>query len=71
MPCVMNAANEVAVATFLKDACGYLDIDACVEHVMNRHETQGVQVVESLAQLSEIDAWARAEARKFLKAHEK
>ncbi len=71
LPCAMNAANEVAVATFLKDACGYLDIDACVEHVMNRHEAQGVQVVESLDQLAEVDAWARSEAREFLKARAK
>ena len=67
LPCAMNAANEVAVAAFLRDACGYLDIDACVERVMERHEAQGVQVVESLDQLAEVDAWARAEARDYLK----
>ena len=67
LPCAMNAANEVAVAAFLRDACGYLDIDSCVEHVMERHEAQGVQVVESLDQLAEVDAWARAEARDYLK----
>lgn len=67
LPCAMNAANEVAVAAFLRDACGYLDIDACVERVIERHEAQGVQVVESLDQLAEVDAWARAEARDYLK----
>lgn len=67
LPCAMNAANEVAVAAFLRDACGYLDIDACVERVMERHEAQGVQVVESLDQLAEVDAWARTEARDYLK----
>ena len=71
LPCAMNAANEVAVAAFLKDACGYLDIDACVEHVMNRHESAGVQRVESLDQLAEVDAWARKEAQAFLRAREK
>ena len=67
LPCAMNAANEVAVAAFLADACGYLDIDACVERVMERHEAQGVQAVECLDQLAEVDAWARAEARDYLK----
>jgi 1-deoxy-D-xylulose-5-phosphate reductoisomerase len=63
LPCVMNAANEVAVAAFLADRCGYLDIDACVEHAMGAHE---VQAVESLDQLAEIDAWARAVSREYL-----
>lgn len=30
----MNAANEVAVAAFLEKTIGFLDIVACVEHVM-------------------------------------
>lgn len=68
LPCAMNAANEIAVAAFLRDGCGYLDIDACVEHVMDRHESAGVQIVESLDQLAEVDAWARSEAAAFLSA---
>ncbi len=71
LPCAMNAANEVAVAAFLADACGYLDIDACVERVMEAHEAAGVQRVESLDQLAEVDAWAREQARAFLKSREK
>lgn len=38
LPCVMNAANEVAVAAFLRNACGYLDIDGCVGAMMEAHE---------------------------------
>ena len=30
LPCVMNAANEIAVAAFLADGIGYLDIVRCV-----------------------------------------
>lgn len=66
LPCVMNAANEVAVAAFLADGCGYLDIDACVEHAMELHEARGVQRVESLDQLAEVDSWARGVARDFI-----
>ena len=64
----MNAANEVAVAHFLKDACGYLDIDGCVEYVMDAHEAEGVQKVESLDQLAELDTWARNKAAQHLAA---
>ncbi len=61
LPCAMNAANEVAVAAFLAGQGSYLGIAACVEAVMEAHD---VQAVESIDQLLEIDAWARAEAGK-------
>lgn len=35
MPTVMNAANEVAVAAFLRDEIGFLDIAETVEHAMS------------------------------------
>ncbi len=63
LPAVMNAANEVAVAAFLAEQIGYLDIAACVEAVMEAHERAGVQPVESLDQLEVVDGWARAQAR--------
>ena len=63
LPCVMNAANEVAVASFLAEEGTYLGIAECVEAVMNAHEQRGVQNVESLEQLIELDAWARDCAR--------
>ena len=65
MPCVLNAANEVAVDAFLKGACGFLDIDATVERVMDGHD---VQPAESVDQLMQIDAEARARAREILRA---
>lgn len=34
MPCVMNAANEVAVAEFLKDRIGFLEMSNLVENCM-------------------------------------
>lgn len=66
MPAVMNAANEVAVAAFLEDACGFLDIEGCIEWVMDSHDTQPV---ESLEQLQAIDAEARAHAAEYLARH--
>lgn len=69
LPCAMNAANEVAVAAFLAEECSYLGIAACVEAVMDAHEREGVQRVESLDQLEAVDAWARAAARAWVRAN--
>ena len=63
LPCAMNAANEIAVAAFLDEQCSYLGIADCVEAVMEVHQAQAV---ESLEQLEEVDAWARAQARRVL-----
>ena len=64
LPCAMNAANEIAVAAFLGEQCSYLGIADCVEAVMEAHQAQ---MVESLEQLEEVDAWARAQARHVLR----
>lgn len=57
LPCVMNAANEIAVDAFLHDRCGFLDIPALVETCMDAHDR--CEVV-SLEQLYDVDAWARS-----------
>jgi 1-deoxy-D-xylulose-5-phosphate reductoisomerase len=36
MPCVLNAANEVAVAEFLKDKIGFLEMSDVVEHCLSK-----------------------------------
>ena len=59
MPAVLNAANEVAVQSFLNGLCSFLDIERIVETVMSRHD---VQAVSSLQQLEQTDAWARSVA---------
>ena len=66
LPCAMNAANEIAVAAFLAERCSYLGIAECVEAVMEAHQ---VQAVESLEQLEEVDAWARARADAWVCSH--
>lgn len=58
-PCVMNAANEVAVYAFLNGACAYTDIARCVETVLE-HQIHYEQ--ESIQQLEAIDADARHRA---------
>ena len=63
MPCVFNAANEVAVGAFLKDAIHFLDIYDIIEETMMKREC----IVEpTLAELFEEDKWARAYAASLL-----
>lgn len=64
LPCAMNAANEVANAAFRAGACGFCDIDAIVESVM---DATAVESVQSLEQLAEVDAMARDRAREALR----
>lgn len=59
MPTVLNAANEMAVQLFLNEKISFLTIPALVEKVMTRHQPQ---ILTDLAQLIEIDTWARNEA---------
>ncbi len=65
MPCVLNAANEVAVDAFLNDGCSFTDIDRFVESCMDSHD---MQAVDSFEQLRDIDAWAREKAAQVLAA---
>ena len=66
MPCVLNAANEVAVDAFLHDGCSFTDIDRIVESCMDAHD---MQAVDSFEQLHDIDAWAREKAAQVLAAN--
>ena len=63
LPCAMNAANEVANAAFRQNRCGFLDIERVVAHVMDKTSLDRVQ---SLEQLKDCDARARALAREAL-----
>ncbi|MGN0301916.1 MAG: 1-deoxy-D-xylulose-5-phosphate reductoisomerase, partial [Anaerotardibacter sp.] len=63
LPCVMNAANEIAVAAFLAEQCPYLGIAEVVEKTM---DAATVEAVESIDQLMEVDAWARDYAREYI-----
>lgn len=63
MPAVMNAANEVAVASFLRGATGFLDIPALVEKVMLSHSPEALSSIE---QIEEVDRLARARASQLI-----
>jgi 1-deoxy-D-xylulose-5-phosphate reductoisomerase len=64
-PCILNAANEVAVAAFIAGQVSFLDIDAIVAETLARVASGPVG---SLAEVVDIDGAARAEARAQVKA---
>jgi 1-deoxy-D-xylulose-5-phosphate reductoisomerase len=59
-PCVLNAANEAAVASFLDGEIGFLDIAALVERALDE---VAAEPLASLGQLEAADARARAAVR--------
>ncbi|MBY4798033.1 1-deoxy-D-xylulose-5-phosphate reductoisomerase [Collinsella sp. AGMB00827] len=63
MPCVLNAANEIAVDAFLHEQLSFTGIDEVVGACMEVHE---VEVVESIEQLHDVDTWTREQARKII-----
>jgi 1-deoxy-D-xylulose-5-phosphate reductoisomerase len=56
MPAVLNAANEVAVAAFLRGAISFPDIARIISQVMASH---AVQPLTSLEQVLAVDQEAR------------
>lgn len=55
-PAVLNAADEEAVALFLDGRIPYLAIPALIEEALEHHKPVSAP---SLAELLEVDAWAR------------
>ena len=58
MPTVLNAANEVAVAAFLRDKIGFLEIGEYVESVLSKYENKLNFTIEDII---EIDRSVRLE----------
>jgi len=65
-PAILNAANEVAVAAFLAEQIGFMDIPCMIETVLL---AASIEQVESIAQLVAVDAMARQHASDWLSVH--
>jgi 1-deoxy-D-xylulose-5-phosphate reductoisomerase len=63
MPCILNAANEVAVYAFLRNRIGFLDMTEVVEQALNK-----VTFIEkpSLQQYYDTDGEARTFAASLI-----
>ena len=64
LPAVLNAANEVAVSSFLEKRMRFPQIWQTVERVMNAHESIAHPGLDEILQ---ADQWARAEAGRHVK----
>ncbi|MPN01933.1 1-deoxy-D-xylulose 5-phosphate reductoisomerase [bioreactor metagenome] len=65
LPCVFNAANEVAVDAFLQGKIGYLAISELISEAVYHHE---VILHPTLTDLNDADDWARNYIREVLKS---
>ena len=63
MPCVFNAANEVAVNAFLKGELPFLAISEVIKSAMNNHT---VIMNPKLENLYAVDTWTRNFAQEYL-----
>jgi 1-deoxy-D-xylulose-5-phosphate reductoisomerase len=61
-PAALNAANEIAVESFLNNGIGYQEISRVIEAVLNDHQPGDASTLEMVLK---ADAWARKEATAF------
>ncbi len=62
-PTVMNAANEIAVAKFLNDEIGFLDIPLIIRQTLDAHDFKADITLDDVLK---YDAWAREYAGNIL-----
>jgi len=62
-PCVLNAANEVAVDAFLNKRIGFIQIPEVIGQAMKKHHVIHTPVIEDILL---ADQWARNFAKKWI-----
>jgi len=62
--CVLNAANDTCVESFLKNEIEFLDIQRTIREVVSRHKNNKHPSFEDVLH---ADAWARKEAQKIMR----
>jgi 1-deoxy-D-xylulose-5-phosphate reductoisomerase len=67
LPVVLNAANEVAVESFLEGKLGFASIPQVIARTMNAHEVEHVSTLEVVRR---VDGWARWRARELARGLE-
>jgi 1-deoxy-D-xylulose-5-phosphate reductoisomerase len=63
MPAVLNAANEIAVNTFLEGSLKFTEIPLFLQRVMGEYEVKAVHTVEDILK---ADHWARERSKAIL-----
>ena len=67
LPVVLNAANEVAVATFLEGRLGFTRIPEVIERTMDAHRPAEVSTLEAVRS---VDRWAREYSQEIVRGVE-
>ncbi|HTP66521.1 MAG TPA: 1-deoxy-D-xylulose-5-phosphate reductoisomerase [Geobacteraceae bacterium] len=62
MPAVLNAANEVAVESFLEGRIGFTDIPAIIQKTMDAHTPHSLASIEEVLA---VDRWGREKGREI------
>jgi 1-deoxy-D-xylulose-5-phosphate reductoisomerase len=62
-PAVLNAANEIAVAAYLEERIGFLQIPEIIGETLEHHERREANDLETVLA---ADTWAREEAQKLV-----
>jgi len=62
MPAVMNAANEIAVETFLTGGIGFVQIAEVIERTMDAHQAGDLKSIDEVLL---ADSWGRQKAREI------
>ena len=63
LPCVLNAANEVAVDAFLNKRIGFIQIPDVINHTMEKHHTITAPEIDDILL---ADQWARQTAAQWI-----
>jgi 1-deoxy-D-xylulose-5-phosphate reductoisomerase len=63
MPCVLNAANEVAVDAFLEEKIPFTGISRLVSDTMAEHDVLKAETIEEIVGVSD---WARQKALEII-----
>jgi 1-deoxy-D-xylulose-5-phosphate reductoisomerase len=68
LPVVLNAANEVAVASFLEGRIGFTSIPHVIERTMDEHVPAEVATI---AEVRTVDRWARGYSHEIARGVER
>lgn len=68
LPCVFNAANEIAVNAFLTGKLPFLEIVTVIENTVNRHQNV---IAPSLPAIFTADLWAREYAQELIARYDR
>ena len=63
MPCILNAANEIAVDAFLKEKIGFLEMSDIIEQSM--HKVSYIKL-PTLQDYAETDKYSREYAKTLI-----